>query len=206
MEDWRSRVRKGDMVLVPLRAGGHWTLLVLEKENYPRVGPVCPEPEAALADSGKEVQGQEAVYGCGCCDHAPSGCAFCNPAKGRRKEARKDCEKAMLELERWPELPTSDYKVRYYDSLKVPSGRCLGQLEAVLALLAPLGVPTALPPRRNQRFQEDSWECGLWLCIFAEEECGRYRGEALVRARITAQELEFRRGRINALLAICRRP
>ena len=204
LEEFRRDCSRGDLLCLPVHSEGppaHWTLLVCERQNYSRPAPVCSDMQEAAVASASSSCLAAATHGCGNCGHCATGCWFCNPAKARRKEDRKNLEAALLRWQQWPELGRTDWAVRYYDSLRDPSDAAKAQAHHCLVALEGLGLPQELPERTNRRYQGPlTADCGLWVLLFVEEELRRYRGEALVRLPVTKAELRWRIDRINGIL------
>ena len=123
---------------------------------------------------------------------------MCRPAKASEYQARKEQELLQLNLRTWPALPPTDqWQVRYWDSLTEPIAASQGMAQAVLDLLAPLQVPTALPDPQPSEKQRDGWSCGLYTVHHAEREIRKFLGEVSVAAPVS---LKDRLQRIAAVL------
>jgi hypothetical protein len=172
LQDYANRAR---LLLLPILAGGHWTLLALQ-----RVGGEADKvtPPALTTDEAKG-------FGCRRCRHAPGGCMACDPDKANKHVKRLEAEEKALDpctnLDPLP--PCEWWDCRYYDSLSKPSKESASMAVALIDALQPVnatnlgdGVELA-SQRKNTLRQGNTMQCG-WYCLhFIEEEVRRYRGE-----------------------------
>ena len=140
-EQLNSYAVRAEVLLMPIIAGGHWTLLVVQREEAR-----APLKAPADAVAPKEAASAAEKFGCSQCESYRGGCKHCNPAKETRWLARKDRENGLLnpreELQPLPE--SSGWDIRYYDSLQVPSEECSKAAEALLYGLQKANVLNAL--------------------------------------------------------------
>ena len=127
---------------MPIIAGAHWTLLVVQRQEAR-----APVKAPAVAVEPEEPDSAAAPYGCRICK-SDRGCQHCNHVLEMKWQNRLRRENELLhplrELEPLPE--SSGWDIRYYDSLKVPSENCSKAAEALLDGLRAanvLNAPTA---------------------------------------------------------------
>jgi hypothetical protein len=172
VQDYAKRAR---LLLLPILAGGHWTLLVLQ-----RVG-----GEAVVVTSPALTSDAATGFGCGKCKYNSGGCMACDSDKATRYLNKSEAEaKALDPCTNLDPLPPCEWwDCRYYDSLGTPSLECARMAVALIDALQPLNamnVCTAVElasQRKNNLRQGLTLQCG-WYCLhFIEEEVRRYRGE-----------------------------
>ena len=172
VQDYAKRAR---LLLLPIIAGGHWTLLVLQ-----RVG-----GEAVVVTSPALTSDAATGFGCGKCKYNSGGCMACDSDKATRYLNKSEAEaKALDPCTNLDPLPPCEWwDCRYYDSLGTPSLECARMAVALIDALQPLNamnvctaVELASQRKKNLR-QGLTLQCG-WYCLhFIEEEVRRYRGE-----------------------------
>jgi hypothetical protein len=118
---------------------GHWTLLVAERKGDFLVGPI-PYVHTTAPQDSKHI----GIEGCGSCRQSLAGCMRCNIEKQETYLTKQQEELRSLSLECKPPIQGSEWELRYYDTLAVPSARCKGAASTILSVLSPLGVPQEL--------------------------------------------------------------
>jgi hypothetical protein len=190
----RDTVCKSDLILCPILVQEpvkHWTLLVLERSKA----------EAAAPASSTKVEAGSSLFGCPSCRHSPAGCLRCNPSKFQEHADKKQRELLLFSTEDWPFLPeTTNWQVRYDDSLPSPTAASTGMACAALNVFSRQGLPQALPaPEQGKLKQTYGWSCGLFVVLYAEEEVRKYAGEPF--DSMAPPPEKDRISRLNAFLA-----
>ena len=165
LSEWLEIFRRSDLVLVPILAGGHWTLLVCRRH-------IRSEPPALQAAASTMPGLSSTVTGCDKCNGA--GCLRCDPVAAVAYSVRRENLAAQLSPDLWPVLPEGDWDLKYYDSLPNQSQACTAAAERLLVLL---DKPGSLPARQEWFLQADNQTCGLRCLQAAEEELREFRGE-----------------------------
>ena len=164
-----DRVEKARVIIIPVQAAGHWTLLVLER-----------------VEEQKANDSTTATNPLGATDTA------------RRKMAEKR-QFAVSDWPIYPMHGEQVWEVRYYDTLPFPCSSCLRVAEKSLEILFSAGFgifPKLLLPVKNQLRQSDVTTCGLWILHYIEEEARAYLGEK--RGTLHA-DLDYRLERVNQM-------
>ena len=174
---WLSPFYRSDMVIVPVLAGGHWTLLVcLRKERSHLPVLTLGSSSSTSSSQGLELPGAQTALGCAKCEG--SGCLLCCPEKSAAYQKKLSKEDFCLAPETWPQLPgTVNWEVKYYDSCPAPHSACAAAAGRLLAHLSAAGVPPELPDRQVWWKQADMHTCGLYCLQAAEEGLREFRGE-----------------------------
>ena len=160
-----SRAR---LVLVPVWAGGHCTLLVLQQS----------QPQAAdTAAAGQEAENACSPQKGGCSKCLGTGCLKCCPAKGQQYSHRKEQARKLFDPACWPELTGGSWSVRYDDPLPTESTASREAASRILQHFAALGWPQNLPPTEPGLRQRDSVSCGLFVLHWTEAALREFRGE-----------------------------
>ena len=170
---------RADILLMPIIAGAHWTLLVVQRQEA-RAALNAPADAVAPRQAASAAEG----FGCRICKR-DRGCQNCNHVLEKKWLARLDRENELLhpceELQPLPE--SSGWDIRYYDSLQVPSEECSKAAEVLLYGLQNanvLNAPTAEELRNtriNKHLEDNKTACGYHVLHFIETEMRRSLGE-----------------------------
>ena len=164
------------MLLLPIIANGHWTLLAVQRKAP------APLEEAALTVGGPKHAG------CAKCEwNIETGCLSCDPDKYFKWGHKVKKELSFLQpLTGLTPLPNcADWDVRYYDSLPHAHEGCAKVAHALLDGLQQVGVPLRLAVnemammRGHRVRQTDLTSCGWFVLHFMEVEFRRFLGEGM---------------------------
>jgi len=176
----RAYAERAELLLLPILAEGHWTLLALQRgDGGSERGPVDSLEVDAAAKPG--------VFSDGCpkCDWSAGGCRDCNDVKAQSYSTRMNAEMCCLDPLNYlaPLAPCAWWDARYYDSLGQPSRVSSQMAVALMDVLQPEGVlntraPEEMAATRASSLRQGATSQCAWYCLhFAEEAIRRYRGE-----------------------------
>ncbi len=132
---------------------------------------------------------------------AESSTTATNPLGSFDKVRRKAAEEAQFDHPNWPIYPCKldeEWEVSYIDTLSTPRASCRKVAQMSLDLLTMAGFGTFsgnLLPVKNT-YEQKGVTCGLWILHYIEEEARAFLGE---KRGSLQPDLEYRRGRINAM-------
>ena len=144
-----EKAEKAKTLAIPIKAGEHWTLLVLTRKNK----------EGASSSTS-------ATNPLGAFDRA------------RRQTAEKD-QIDSVPWPIFPKDVEEEWETRYIDTLKTPSSKCAKVARDIIDLLrgADFGVfKEPVLPVKNSKKQTGA-TCGLWILHYIEEEARHHVGE-----------------------------
>ena len=163
---------RAELLLCPILANGHWTLLVLQRAGS----------SGTVAVGGAKHDAE--VAGCTKCEMNPAGCISCSGAKALVYVERHEAEDSAIDPLRLDTLPpTGWWDIRYYDSLKVGTKRGAEMAIALVDLMQQLNavntqtVDDFRGAARSGRMVQQALDCS-WYCLhYIEEEVRRFMGE-----------------------------
>jgi Ulp1 family protease len=198
---------RAHVLLMPILAGGHWALLVVDRADATKVAPAAAAsaasaaepaeaaPAASTAPAASAAEASPAVpaasaaslVGAGCqkCTYSETGCKDCSAVASTAWFERLDREAEFFEpCERVAPLQDSAWwDIRYYDSLREPSLACSEAAHALLHGLQSVNVQNPMTAaelrksRHNRVVQPNCTACGFYVLHFIETEMRRSRGE-----------------------------
>ena len=212
---------RAELVLVPIWAGGHWTLLWLERQKpeasstaaaseAPETAAASEAPETAAASQAPETAAASQApkialspvkkAGCPKCPGSAKGCSQCCPLKSQLLQLRKEEEQKLFDPASWEPLPLAAWTAKVYDPLPKESTASRAAGVRILRAFADLGWPQELPPGEPGLRQKDCVSCGFYCLHWADACLREYRGEGPTTMAFEPKKtLEKARGWFQAL-------
>ena len=163
---------RAELLLCPILAKGHWTLLALQRAGSSGHG----------AGGGKTHVKEKA--GCSKCEGNSAGCKECSGQKATLYHERHGAEDRSIDPLRLDPLPPPGWwDIRYYDTLSVGTQVGAKMAIALVDLLQPLNAlntQTADDLRgaaRAGRMVQQALDCSWYTLHYVEEELRRFMGE-----------------------------
>ena len=165
------RISRARQVLIPVLAGGHWTMLILQHSSL--------QAGAAAASSvPAPEEAPESLVGCSKCNYTGVGCSKCSVAKAVSYEAKLEKDRELFDCSTWPPLPAGGtWTARYYDPLPKASTCSKEAASRILSFFEDLGLPQGFPESEEGLRQEDSVSCGRFCLHWVESILRESRGE-----------------------------
>ena len=151
---WMELAQKARLLLVPVFASGHWTMLALQRGDRVEPPPPSDAPEDPDASWRTKL----------CSKCRGDGCAECVKLKDLQQGDRKGQELFQMSVEAWPvEEESSNWECRYYETLDECKPASQAAADAVLVCLKDLGAPPQTLPSRSNVKRQSAEPCGYFL-------------------------------------------